>query len=355
MGDNPIIDSDISMARTLPSKYYTDPIVFSQIISKFGDHWHFAAHKIQLDRINVMPLNDFEKLTKEPLIITNDGNLRCLSNVCTHRGMILTDEPCSSKVLKCPYHGRTFELNGKFTNMPEFGGVKNFPTKDDHLTEFPLEEWNGLLFTTLKATSFQDWIAPIEDRIGWLPIDDFMYDESRYRNYEIESNWALYVDNYLEGFHIPYVHNDLHSVLDYDDYRTELFEGGVLQIGIARDGEPCFDLPKSSIDYGQKIAAYYYWIFPGLMLNFYPWGLSVNVVSPISVNLTKITYYGYVWDEEKLGKGAGGDLDKVEAEDQFIVEATHRGVSSGTYDRGRYSPTREMGVHHFHQMLVCKK
>ncbi len=355
MGDIPIIDPDITMASTLPSKYYTEPTVFDQIISKFGNHWHFAVHKNQLDRLNVMPLNDFEALTKEPLVITNDGtNLRCLSNVCTHRGMIITNEPCSSNFLKCPYHGRTFDLNGKFTNMPEFGMAENFPTMDDNLAEYPLEMWNGLLFTTLKATSFQDWISPLQDRIGWLPINDFMYDKSRYRSYEIEANWALYVDNYLEGFHIPYVHNDLHGVLDYDDYRTEIFEGGVLQIGIAREGEACFDLPESSPDYGQEIAAYYYWIFPGLMLNFYPWGLSVNIVSPISVNRTKITYQGYVWDEEKLGKGAGGDLDKVEMEDQFIVEATQRGVSSSAYERGRYSPTRETGVHHFHRILTSQ-
>ena len=88
------------------------------------------------------------------------------------------------------------------------------------------------------------------------------------------------------------------------------------------------------------------------MLNFYPWGLSVNIISPVSVNRTKIIYHGYVWDEEKLGKGAGGDLDKVEMEDQFVVEATQQGVSSSAYERGRYSPNRETGVHHFHRILT---
>jgi choline monooxygenase len=88
------------------------------------------------------------------------------------------------------------------------------------------------------------------------------------------------------------------------------------------------------------------------MLNFYPWGLSVNLVVPLSVDSTRIIYRGFVWDKKFLGKGAGGDLDKVEAEDQQIVEFTQRGVSSGSYERGRYSPTKETGVHHFHQMLT---
>jgi len=78
----------------------------------------------------------------------------------------------------------------------------------------------------------------------------------------------------------------------------------------------------------------------------------VNLVIPLSVNRTRIVYHGFVWDRSKLGKGAGGDLDKVEAEDQEIVEGTQRGVAAGAYDRGRYSPTKETGVHHFHRMLI---
>jgi choline monooxygenase len=88
------------------------------------------------------------------------------------------------------------------------------------------------------------------------------------------------------------------------------------------------------------------------MLNFYPWGLSVNIVNPISVNKTQIIYHGFVGNKSLLGKGAGGELDKVELEDQDIVEATQRGVSSRAYDRGRYSPTKEKGVHHFHRILT---
>ena len=86
--------------------------------------------------------------------------------------------------------------------------------------------------------------------------------------------------------------------------------------------------------------------------SFYPWGLSVNLVLPLSVDRTRIEYYGFVWDKKFLGKGAGGDLDKVEEEDQFVVESTQRGVSSVSYERGRYSPSKEIGVHHFHQMLT---
>jgi choline monooxygenase len=126
----------------------------------------------------------------------------------------------------------------------------------------------------------------------------------------------------------------------------------VVQIGIARPGEACFNLPESSPDHGQRIGAYYYWLFPNTMLNFYPWGLSVNIVIPSNVEVTRILYRGYVGSLEDFGDGAGGGLDKVEAEDQAIVEAVQKGIKSSAYRRGRYSPSRETGVHHFHRMLV---
>ena len=347
-----MIDSDIRKAKTLPSSFYTDPNVFSEIKLRFSNCWHFAAHYSQLVKKSAFELKHFEELIGEPKILTSDEKIRCLSNVCTHRGMLLIDGHCSKNSIKCPYHGRTFSLDGTMKAMPEFEGVEDFPGIKDNLRSFPVISWKGLIFSGINPPKKFPPLIELEKRIGWMPIEDFEYDESRNRSYEIKANWALYVDNYLEGFHIPFVHKELNRELDYDNYQTEIFDGGVLQIGIASESEATFEIPEGSPDYGLKVAAYYYWIFPGLMLNFYPWGLSVNLVVPLSVERTQIIYQGFVWDKGMLGMGAGGDLDKVESEDQAIVEATQKGVSSQTYDRGRYSPSREKGVHHFHKILT---
>ncbi len=88
------------------------------------------------------------------------------------------------------------------------------------------------------------------------------------------------------------------------------------------------------------------------MLNFYPWGISVNLVKPISVNETKVSFLIYVTDESKLNIGAGGDLDSVEMEDEEIVENVQKGVRSRFYKHGRYSVTREQGTHHFHSLIA---
>jgi len=350
-----IIDPDIRKAHTLPSDFYTSEERLREARSRFSDYWHFAAHRSQFDESTAIPLPHIEGILGEPMVLTSEDEFRCLSNVCTHRGMIIAEQQCSANTLQCPYHGRTFGLDGCFRSMPEFEEVLDFPSQSDNLQRFPTMEWNGIIFCGTSPLDFSGCFEELERRLGWMPISSFEHDQSRFRDYEIEANWALYVDNYLEGFHIPFVHKDLHDVLDYDNYRTEIFEGGVLQIGISSDDEPSFKLPEASPDFGENVAAYYYWIFPGLMLNFYPWGLSVNIVVPVSPNRTRIVYHGFVGDNSMMGKGAGADLDKVEEEDQEIVEATQRGVSSSIYDRGRYSPERELGVHHFHRILSSSR
>lgn len=186
-----------------------------------------------------------------------------------------------------------------------------------------------------------------------MPIEQFQPDPSRGREYVVRANWALYVDNYLEGFHIPYVHASLNEQLDYANYATELLPWGVLQVGTADEGANTFDLPNTSPDFGKRIAAYYYWFFPNLMFNFYPWGLSINIVRPLAADLTKVSFIPYVWKPDRLDRGAGGGLDRVEREDEAIVEATQRGLRSGFYSRGRYSPAREGGPHHFHRLCTA--
>ncbi len=161
----------------------------------------------------------------------------------------------------------------------------------------------------------------------------------------------MYCENYLEGFHIPFVHAGLNAVIDYGAYTTELFRYSSLQLGIAKENEVCFNLPPSSPDHGKKIAAYYFWIFPNTLFNFYPWGLSINVVKPTAIDKTKVCFYTYLWNESKYNVGAGSNLDKVEMEDEAIVENVQKGIRSSFYKQGRYSVTREQGTHHFHRLI----
>jgi choline monooxygenase len=237
--------------------------------------------------------------------------------------------------------------------MPEFEGAEGFPSGADDLPQVALGAWEQLLFVALDPMfPLADLVGDVRSRCDWLPWSRCALDAERSRDYAVRANWALYVDNYLEGLHIPHVHKGLAAALDYPGYRTELFRWSSLQVAMARAGQDAFEPPASSPDHGSRIAAYYFWLFPNTMLNVYPWGVSVNVVRPVAVDRAEISFLTFVWDRSRLDRGAGADLEAVEREDEAVVESVQRGMRSRLYDRGRYSPAHEAGVHHFHRLLV---
>ncbi|MBN9502720.1 MAG: choline monooxygenase [Armatimonadetes bacterium 55-13] len=350
------VDPRIEHASTLPATFYKDPAWFERSKDAiFAKSWQWVAHQ-DMAKVPgaVYPFTLLEGCLNEPLVLTRDANdqTHLLSNVCTHRGMQVCEGIGNERFLRCRYHGRRFGLDGGFQHMPEFEDVVGFPTEADNLPKIPHAWWGPFLFTSVDpAASFEDWMGPMLKRLDWLPLHEFRFSQEGTRDYLVKANWALYCDNYLEGFHIPFIHADLNAVIDYENYSYELFEHGNLQLAVSKGGDDVFDLPESSPDYGQAISAYYYWFFPNLMFNFYPWGLSINVVKPLANDVTRVSFIRYVWDESKLDRGAGGALDRVEREDEAVVELVQKGVQSRFYDRGRFAPKREIGTHHFHTLI----
>jgi len=348
------IHPEIEHAETMPSSFYRSSEVFEDLLEKvFARSWQFVGDDAMVDQEGAVYPFKFEGTEEPMLLCRNADTLRALSNVCTHRGNVLCHQPNKARNLTCAYHGRRFGLDGKFQHMPQFKEARDFPRPADDLHEFPLLQWGPWLFASMgKGYDFQDVIAAMESKIGFMPLHDFKLDAERGKDYHIKAHWALYCDNYLEGFHIPFVHADLNAALDYGNYETVLFKYANLQIGYADGDEHVFDFPEGHEDFGKSIAAYYFWVFPNMMFNFYPWGLSVNIVKPISKDQTKVSFISYVYDETKLDVGAGTDLDKVEQEDEEVVEGVQQGMKSSVYNTGRYSPEMEKGVHHFHRLLV---
>lgn len=349
------VDPDITIAATLPGAFYHDPAIHARLKSAvFSRTWQWIGDTADVSEPgSLSPRDLLPGLLDEPLLLARDagGTLRCLSNVCTHRGNLLVAAPCRADQIRCGYHSRRFDLEGRMTFMPEFREARNFPSPQDNLPQLPMALWQGHAFAARRpAMSLDAVLGEVLARLPAMPIEQFAADRARSRDYVIHANWALYVENYLEGFHIPFVHAGLNQVVDYGTYSTELYRHASLQLALAKDGEAAFDAPAAQ-DAGKRIAAYYWWVFPNLMLNFYPWGLSLNLVQPESIDRTRVLFRSYVWDAAKLDAGAGAALHQVELEDEAIVQAVQRGTRASAYDRGRYSPTREQGTHHFHRLL----
>jgi choline monooxygenase len=356
------IDSDIRRASMPPAAFYRDALVHQQLVDRvLARSWQCRVGA-PVEPGGVDPFVWLEGSVEEALIFTRDesGELRCLSNVCTHRGALLCNEAKRAKSLLCPYHGRRFALDGELKHAPGFEGAADFPRQRDHLSKARLESWGPLRFSALGPDAdFAEVRALLDRYLAHLDPDTWLWDESGRRDYPIAANWMLYCDNYLEGFHVPFVHPALSRAIEMSSYETRLVEGGVMQVAFARDGEPAFDPPpEGHPDAGRSVAAWYLLLFPNLMLNVYPWGLSLNRVRPVGAAHCVVEYARWLRpaaaaDRSALEQGAGAGLDTVESEDQAVVLSAQAGLASRLYPGGRYSPTHERGLHHFHTWLAA--
>src|SRR5436305_4492559 len=281
-----VIDPDIETARTLPASFYRDPAVFERIRERvFARSWQLVLDAgAAAQPGSLVPFTFLADCIDEPLLLARDegGTMRALSNVCTHRGNLLCTAPETGALhLRCRYHGRRFALDGRFLSMPEFEGVRDFPSRSDDLPRVQLAHFGPLVFAGLDpAVPFDEWIAPVRKQIApFVALEKLETDPSGSREYQVAASWALYCDNYLEGFHVPYLHAALAKTIDYGTYRTELFGWSSLQVAEAAAAADAFE--------GSSLAACYFFLFPNTMLNFYPWGLSINVLVPLAADRTR--------------------------------------------------------------------
>ena len=344
------IDKNIDKARTLPSQFYIDDSIFIQSKNIFKNSIQPICSISKINKLKIYPFLYFPKFLDENLLITNDGgDIKCLSNVCTHRGHLVSSCDSNAKLLQCRYHGRTFDLNGKLKNAPGFENALDFPTKSDNLDEVSIFNWHELLFISLSKDKIKFKKLDQIDKV----LPDFPYKDlckiPIENEYIIKCHWALYCDNYLEGFHIPYVHKGLNNDMKWNDYETIILDEIVLQKAISKNNKDIIPY-----DNNNNIYAYYFFIFPNIMINYYKWGISINIIEPISKNETRIKYMMYNLKQENIPLNSPSSLDIVELEDQEVVLNVQKGVESKYYKSGRFSPDLEQGVHYFHR-LISKK
>jgi choline monooxygenase len=333
----------ITESFTIPSEWYRSQQHFlSTLDAVFCPSWQPLMYVPTMPQaphsMHAVPATLLPGSINEPLLaIRTADDVAVYSNVCTHRGTILTSHAKQCSVLSCRYHGRKFSSNGKCIGMPEFTGVVGFPAERDNLPKIASGSFLDVVYVSLRTPTMplELWLAPVLERCPWL--HDAPIERLTSHQFSLAAHWALYVENYLEGFHIPFVHPELNKALDYATYTTETFGHGVLQRGYEPDGT--------------TVGAWYFWLFPNVMVNVYAWGVSLNVVVPGTTNSTTIQYYTIVLDSSKLDQGPGKNLDAVEMEDQEIVLEVQRGIQSQLYSQGRYSPTKEQGVWWFHHLL----
>ena len=345
--------SGIATASTLPSRYYLDPAILERERERiFARTWQVVGWREQAAK----PGDYFTfDLAGEPLLIARqpDGTLRGFYNVCRHRAGPPAEGCGSRKVFRCGYHGWTYGLDGRLLNAPEMEGVRDFAPADFGLAPILAEEWGGLIFANLdhRAESLLSVLGELPAQTAKFNFPSFRF--FRRHDYVMECNWKAYIDNYLEGYHLPSVHPSLNRELDYGAYQTRLFPRHSLQWSPIRGPE---NEPAANRRYRQSqgdLAAEYYWIYPNWMLNCYPDNMSLNIVLPLGPEKC-VAIFAWFFPKETMGSDVPETTfrfsDEIQQEDGRICEIVQRNLRSRSYDRGRYSVQQEQGLYHFHRL-----
>jgi choline monooxygenase len=345
----------LDRAWTIPSDWYTDPrIADLESRTVFSRSWQMVG---RIEQVAEPGRFLTDTLAGEPILVVRgaDGRLRAFFNVCRHHAAAVMTEPegCA-RSLRCPYHGWTYGLDGGLLGTPDFAGVRGFDKGVNGLVPIAVETWEKFVFVRLDADapSLPEFLgADLVSQIGRLDLAGFHFMERR--RYDFECNWKVFVDNYLDGgYHIPFLHRGLDSVLDYSRYTIENGARHCLQKSpMVREGAE----PKTgAVRLGD--VALYYWAYPNFMVNWYEGVMDTNLVRPLGVNRTEVIFDFYFPDvsSEEARRRNIASIEvgqRIQDEDTSICRSVQRGLASRAYRAGRLSERREGGEHLFHRLL----
>ncbi len=333
----------LERATALSVAPYTDPSSLEmEARSVFARSWQLVTRTGDLASPGDHVVGEIAGV---PLIIVRDedNDLRAFHNVCRHRaGPLATCDGRGAKNLRCRYHGWTYTLRGSLRAAPEMAEADHFDPTEINLKQVRVHEWQGLVFVSLsdRTPDFDAVYGGIAERVRPVELGSMNFHDRI--SYEVACNWKIYVDNFLEGYHLPHVHPGLSRILDYRIYSTELFDWYSLQHSPLRDAGDV---------YGDG-DAWYFFVYPNTMLNIMPGRMQTNRIIPLGIDRCRVDFdYYYGADGAARSERDLEFSDEIQQEDIAICEAVQKGLASGAYSPGRLSPKRESGVWHFQNLL----
>lgn len=265
-------------------------------------------------------------------------------NICLHRaGPIATCDKKGLKRLRCGYHGWAYDLDGYLKSAPEMKEARDFNPSAQRLNPLEVVEWGNMIFARLtqnQGPSFEAMYSSILDRLLPGTLDGLTHHSAQL--YNVQCNWKVYIDNFLEGYHLPFVHPGLTQAVSYSEYTTELNQWWSLQYTPVEN------------DTGAYAAGdgYYFFVYPNIMLNILPGRMQSNRVIPTGIDSCQVEFdFYYTQGSETRAEEDRVFSEAVQEEDRTICEHVQKGLTSGVYRPGRLSPKRESGVWHFQNIL----
>jgi choline monooxygenase len=346
----------LARGRTLPAEWYTDAKLFDREKGRiFAASWNYVGRVEQ-----VANPGDFltGRIGEVPVIIVRDaaGNLCAYANVCRHRGSeVVLEKSGNRRTLQCHYHAWTWGLDGALRAAPHCQDQPGFNKVDFALAPLAIETFGPFIFInpgpvsrSLAATLGQ---LPAIIRSSGADINALNFRERR--EYAIQANWKVVVENFLECYHCAVSHPGFADLIDLDRYQIIAYDRCSVQRGPLKASSRA--RLKESYGAGQGQEGIYTYVWPNFMLNVYPGAgnASTNLILPIDEHHCLAVYeffFARSMPEEEQ-RAMVDFIDQVQREDIIIVESVQRGMRSGFYKQGQLILSRENGIQHFQAMV----
>ena len=369
------VAAPIEDARGMPNPAYTDQACFEferdHILSK---NWTAIGFVNQLENAMVRPM-DFMGL---PILLTKskEGQVKAFHNVCSHRGMKLVDEEKKTNgLIVCPYHSWTYSLEGELKATPHIGGVgvhtvKGFSCENRGLKEIRSHIWLGIVFINLDGNALnfeEDAKVAIERAKSLMGASGEAELRSPELNgeltIEVECNWKLAIENYLEAYHLPFIHPGLNSYSPLSEHSCEI-HGEKTAGQLTTTFDPKLDsenpLPMFSQWDPERIRnGDYPVVYPNLLLGFQANHVFAMIIHPLTVTSSReelaIFYVGKGASDVAFGEARKSNLNDwstVFSEDIGPCERMQIGRQSPGYNGGSFSPELDVCSHHFHKWIA---
>lgn len=319
--------------QTAPAAWYADPQLWpAERSNVFARTWQFVTHESALPEKRAWRADN---LAGYPIILVRDdaGLVRGFHNVCRHRaGPLVKDEAgvCDG-ALTCQYHGWRYALDGRLRAARDFGAAADFDVREYSLFPIKLQTWRGLIFAAIagEVPDLAELMAPLDARLAgadWSKLRIGLR-----RTHLLDCNWKTYVENYLEGYHVPAMHPSLDADVQSDKYAVTVEGRVALHYAPPRKPDAVYD-------------GLWAWVWPNIGVNVYQRGLMIERMSPVGHAQTRLDYVYLTPDGETVSPQTLEMSDVVTAEDKWIVERVQENLNAGVYDRGRLSPKHEGAV-----------
>ena len=327
-----------AVSKPLAADFYTSPEIHeAEHLSIFSKAWFLCT---PLSRIRSPYDAVAVAIQNKPLIAWNCGKeCRVFYNVCRHRGgNLLYEEQCNTRNLRCKYHGWTYDQDGRLIAAPRFdqNNAAEVLQAGISLRQPKVLQRSGLVFVNfgddpLTSSDFADSIES-----NFPSIDRFEFAEIRTFNFRC--NWKLYVENWLESYHLPWLHKNLSKDVNVDSYTISIHDWGVVHAAKASSASSVY-------------AGRWGWHWPAFAWNTYGDGISLEQIIPLGIRSTEVRYtFLFALGTPSEGKRSSLDMCvQVTQEDGQMCEVVQRAIDAGVYVPGPLSPLHETAIGAFHK------